>query len=73
LAVAAAIFLLVWPVYSGFDGSHTRHATLLEVNGEWAIIPVMFPVLIALMPLVFRKQAVRITATGSVAKLRRTP
>jgi hypothetical protein len=60
--MAAAIFLLAWPVYSGFDGKRTTHATLLQINGRWAIVPVMFPVVIALVPLVFRKQVVRIIA-----------
>ena len=36
---AAAAFLLVWPVYSGFSEGRTTHATLLEINGAWAIIP----------------------------------
>ena len=62
LAMAAAIYLLVGPVYSGSNGGRPTQATLLQVNGPWVIIPVMFPVLIALMPLVFRKQAVRIAA-----------
>ena len=63
LAMAAAIFLLVGPAYSGFDGNRTTHATLVEVNGPWAIIPVMLPVLTALLPLIFHKQAVRIIAS----------
>jgi hypothetical protein len=62
LASTASTFLLVWPVYSGFDGRSTTHATLLQVNGTWAILPVLFPVCLALLPLVFRKQALRITA-----------
>ena len=62
LAVTAAIFLLVGPVYSGFDGERPTHRTLLQVNGWWAIAPVMFPVLVALMPLLVRKQAARIVA-----------
>jgi hypothetical protein len=61
--VAAAVFLLVWPVYSGFDGRHTTHRTLLEVNGAWVIIPVTFPVVVAFLPVLFRKQAARIIAT----------
>ena len=56
LALAAAVFLFVWPIYA-------PHATLLQVNGYWAIFPVAFPVVIALLPLVFRNQAVRIIAT----------
>src|SRR5437763_16685583 len=63
LALAAAAFLLCWPVYSGFDGRRTTHATLLQVNGAWAVIPVMLRSAIALLPLVFRNQAVRIIAT----------
>ena len=39
LAVAATIFLLVGPVYSGFDGERPTHKTLLQVNGWWAVIP----------------------------------
>jgi hypothetical protein len=62
LASAAATFLLVWPVYSGFNGRDTTHATLLQVNGSWAILPVLFPVFVSSLPLVFRKQALRITA-----------
>ena len=62
MAIAAAIYLLVWPVYAGSDGGRPTHATLLQVNGPRVIILVMFPVLIALIPLAFRKQAVRIVA-----------
>lgn len=63
LAISAAIFLLVWPVYSGFNGSRPIHATLLQVNGPYVLIPVMFPVLTALTALLLRKQWVRIVAT----------
>jgi hypothetical protein len=62
LAAVAAVFLMVWPVYSGFDGRRTTHGTLLEVNGAWVIIPVMVPVVVAFLPVMFRKQAVRIVA-----------
>ena len=63
LALAAAIFLLVGPpAYSGFHDGRPTHATLMQINGEWVIVPVMFPVLVALVPLVVRKQAVRIVA-----------
>jgi hypothetical protein len=60
LAAAAAVFLFVVPVYSGFRDHQTVRATLIEVNGAWAIIPVMFPVVVAFLPVLFRKQAVRI-------------
>jgi hypothetical protein len=59
LAGAAAIFLLVVPVYWGSLGS----GTLIEQNGKWVIVPVMFPVLAAFLPVVFRNQAVRVIAT----------
>ena len=63
LALAAAIFLLVWPVYSGFNGSRPTHATLLEVNGPSVFIPVMFPVFTALIAWLVRRQWARIVAT----------
>jgi formate-dependent nitrite reductase membrane component NrfD len=63
IAAAAAVFLLVYPVYSGFDGERPTHSTLLRVNGAWVIVPVMFPVVVAMMPLLIRKQAARIVAT----------
>jgi formate-dependent nitrite reductase membrane component NrfD len=63
LALAAAIFLLVWPIYTGSNGKQTSHATSLQVNGPYILIPVMFPVLTTLIALLLRKQAVRIVAT----------
>ena len=63
LALAAAIFLLVWPTYSGSNGSQPTHATLLQVNGPFVLIPVMLPVLTTLIALLLRKQGVRIVAT----------
>src|SRR5260370_42097594 len=62
LSIAAAIFLLVWPVYSGFHDARPTRATLVDINGEWVIVPVMFPVLVALVSLVVRMQVVRIIA-----------
>ena len=46
-------------------------ATLVEINGEWVIVPVMFPVLVALMSLVVRKQVVRIIAAIVMGGFRR--
>jgi hypothetical protein len=60
LAVAGAIYLLVWPVYSGFHDNQPAHATLVAINGPSVLIPVIFPVFVALLPLMFRKQAVRV-------------
>jgi hypothetical protein len=61
LAVAAAVFVLVWPIYT-VHGNQPASATLVEVNGAWAAVPVTFPVVIALVPLMYRKQAVRVVA-----------
>jgi hypothetical protein len=62
LSIAAAIFLLVWPIYSGFHDGRPTRATPVEINGAWVIVPVMFPVLVALVSLEVRKQVVRIIA-----------
>jgi hypothetical protein len=62
LAMAAAIYLLVGPVYRGEGSEGVRYATLLQVNGKWVIVPVMFPVLVTLAPLVVRRQVVRVVA-----------
>jgi hypothetical protein len=63
LAAVAAAFLMVWPVYSGFDGRRTTHATLLEVNGAWVVIPVRCRRLLRSCQCCSAKQAVRITVT----------
>ncbi len=63
LALLAAIYLLVWPAYSGFNRLQRTRATLLQVNGPYALIPVLFPVLTTLAALLLRKQWVRIVAT----------
>ena len=63
LAAAAAIFLLVVPVYWGSNGGSR---TLIEENGQWVIVLVMFPVVAAFLPVVFRKQAVRVIATALI-------
>ena len=62
LAVAAAIFLLAWPVYEGVGSEGVRYATLLQVNGWWAVVPVSFPVVIAAVTLVGRRHWLRIAA-----------
>ena len=54
LAVVAAVILLFLPVYSDL--------TLLEQNGTWAIIPVVFPVAMALLPVLFKRRAMRMAA-----------
>jgi len=62
LAVAAAALLLIYPTYSEFSDHRTIRATLLEVNGQWAIVPVMFPVVIALVPVIFPHRVIRMIA-----------
>ena len=59
---AAAAFLLMVPVYVGSYPNGRMSATLLQVNGPWAIIPVLFPAVLAFLALVFRKRVVRIVA-----------
>jgi hypothetical protein len=63
LALLAVIYLLVWPIYAGFNGTQPTRGTLLQVNGPYILIPVMFPLLLTLMALLFPRQWVRIGAT----------
>jgi hypothetical protein len=64
LAVAGAVYALVVPVYMGYresDGRRTiEHRTLLQVNGPYILIPLFFPLLLILLPLLFPKQWLRI-------------
>lgn len=46
LAVAAAVYLLNWPIYKNYAG---KKATLVEVNGAWALVPVSLPILLTLL------------------------
>jgi hypothetical protein len=62
LAIAAAVFLLGYPAYSGFNNGRPTTATLLEVNGQWAIVPVLLPVVVALVPVIFPHRVIRIIA-----------
>jgi hypothetical protein len=66
---------LVIPAYSGqvtassANGVVTvnKHATLLEVNGWWALIPLAIPVLIVLIPMIFPNRWVRVGAAVALA------
>ncbi|TDE95834.1 hypothetical protein EXU48_06115 [Occultella glacieicola] len=55
LACAAIVVLLVLPLYSGTrstpDGTEDITATLLEVNGPGALVPMLVPVLLTAVPL----------------------
>ena len=62
LAAAASIYLLVFPTGEGYWGGRLHRTTLLESQGPSASILVSIPVAIALLPLVFRRQGVRIGA-----------
>jgi hypothetical protein len=62
LAIAGAVFLLLYPTYSGFDGVRATRATLLEVNGQWVIVPVLLPVVVALVPVMFPHRVIRTIA-----------
>ena len=56
--------LSVWPMESGPSDPPAvdLNKTLLEVNGWWAVIPLLIPVLIAIGPLIVRKQVMRVIA-----------
>jgi hypothetical protein len=75
LAVAASVFWLIIPAYTGartdVTGSPSgaprvqvsrTHATLIEVNGSRVILALVFPVLVALTPLLFPHRSLRIGA-----------
>src|SRR5260370_5583317 len=59
--MAAAIFLLMWPVYRRVGSGGVTHRTLIQMNGWWVIFPVMFP-LVAALPVVGRRHWLRIVA-----------
>jgi hypothetical protein len=59
LSVVAAIVLLTVPIYSQ---SNRPVATLLQVNGPWGIVPVIFPLMVALFPSIIRARGAGITA-----------
>ncbi len=63
----SGFLLLIVPVYSGQSGNGIvtvqTHATLLEVNGAFALIPLMIPVLMALMPTIFPHTWARLGAS----------
>ena len=65
LALVASCLLLVLPTYSGWSSESPlvqQHATLLQVNGPRALIPLAIPVLIALIPVLLPKWWVRLVA-----------
>lgn len=76
LALAVSTVLLVTPSYSSIStesvvdpasGSVRRsvtegHRTLLDVNGPRVLLPLGFPVLVALVPLLFPLRALRVGA-----------
>jgi hypothetical protein len=60
LAVAAAVYLLVSPVYSGFSDNQPVRATVVQVNGLWSLVPVSFPIFLTVVPLAVPHKKVRI-------------
>jgi hypothetical protein len=65
LAFAVSILLLVLPSYSGWSSESPlvqQHATLLQVNGPRALIALVIPVLIALVPVLLPKWWLRLVA-----------
>ncbi len=62
LALAASIFLLVFPTGTIYQGGQYHGTTLLQSAGPGVLILLSFPVVITLLPLLFRKEPVRILA-----------
>lgn len=74
LAVAGSAYLAVVPVYSGSwtdstGASGTASATLIEVNGTWAIVLLAVPVLITLVPLFARGRAWQVLSIAAAVLL----
>lgn len=66
LSAAASTFLLLGPSGTGFSEGQVVHPTLVEVNGSWVIGLLLAPVLISLIPLVFRGRPALIVATALI-------
>ena len=52
-AAAATAVLVVLPFYTGSVNSQMKSATLIEVNGARAILPLMVPIALTVLPLIF--------------------
>ncbi len=72
LAAAAVAVLLFVPIYAGESetmspggtiGRRSTHATLLQVNGAHALGPLLFPVAVAVLPVLWpQSRALRVAA-----------
>ena len=62
LAALAAMFLLLLATGVAEYNGVRRTTTLLQSQGSWAIVVTIVPVVFALLPLIFPKQAIRIIA-----------
>jgi hypothetical protein len=62
LAVAASAALLAVPIYSGLSDGEPVRATLLEVNGTRALVPIVCFPLAALVPVLAGRQWARVGA-----------
>jgi hypothetical protein len=60
-SLMAAVALIVLPTYSAGYENRPRK-TVIEVNGDSTIILLMFPVVVALAPVMFPARAIRIIA-----------
>ena len=76
LSVLAVVYLLLVPVYSGVSisqdstgmtGTATTSATLIEVNGGFALLPVLFPVAICAGTLALRNTRIARAARAVAA------
>ena len=57
LAAATSLAWLVIPAYN-------TGATLIEVNGAWAIFPLTIPVLLALPPMIWPRRAAAVASAS---------
>jgi hypothetical protein len=64
LAIAAAVFLFFYPTFSGFSDNR-------PTQGQWALIPVALPVVVALVPVMFPHPVIRIIAAVVLGGARR--
>jgi len=62
LALAASVFLLVYPSGSGYWGGEFHRTTLLQSAGQGILVLLAFPVVLTLLPVLFPKRAIWIGA-----------
>ncbi|WP_345215358.1 hypothetical protein [Georgenia halophila] len=70
LVVAATVTILVMPLYTVESGAaEVTSGRFLEVNGPWAVVGMMVPIAVALLPLFTRGRAWQSLSIASAALL----